>query len=101
MLGEPAGSPSDLHYLFRTILLWTVNPFTVGFTQGTGAKAGPSCVQSGAAAAPAATARARKNVPARALNVNAPFAAALARPIDLRLPDLAPPKILTVVPPLG
>jgi hypothetical protein len=73
-----------------------VNPFEVGFTHGTVLMSGWICVQTAGAAPGAATARARKNVPARARNVNVPFAETRARPTEVSLPILEPLKIVTV-----
>jgi hypothetical protein len=51
------------------VRLWTTKPFVVGLTHGIGASAAESAVQSGAAAAGAATAVALKNVPRFALKL--------------------------------
>ena len=60
---------------FLTTLLFATNPFTVGFTHGTVPINGCIFVQSAGAAAPVATASARKNVPAANFVVNFPLAA--------------------------
>ena len=68
----------------------------MAFTHGIGATTGPTCEQTCALAPGAATAVARKNVPAFALNVKAPFAATRALPSDRSLPAARPPTMVTV-----
>ena len=83
------------------VLLFAVNPFTVGFTHGTGANTGPSCVQSAPADPGAATARAWKLSPSLALNVNFPAAVTLALPSGFNAAFPFAPQIVTTAPPRG
>jgi hypothetical protein len=92
----PAPCATCRYLLLRTTGLCALNPFAVGFTHGTVLMSDRICAQTAGAAPGAANARARKNVPARARNVNVPVAVTRARPTEVSLPTREPLKIVTV-----
>src|SRR5512145_252441 len=97
--GAVQAPPDVFGYLLRTSLLRAVNPFTVGLTQGIGARAVESCVQRGAAALLVATAVARKNVPTANRTENRPLAVTRTRLRVVSLFLAEPPRIVTLAPP--